>query len=229
MKLRPSKLIFVAGTDTDVGKTWTICQLASSLIRKGYKVSAKKPVQSFTPSEFDQGVTDAHLLAESTGESIDSICSITRMYGMPLAPPIAALRLGLPSFTVADLVTEIAWDAGVDFGILESAGGICSPIAIDGDVRDLISLVLPDILVLVVDSCLGAIHRTISALDSLKYAHQDEFSSYRSVIFLNRFKESLDLHRENLEWLTRNLDLPVFTDTVQLGSFLCGESDRFGN
>ena len=50
-----------------------------------------------------------------------------------MAPPMAAEVLGRPPFTVADLIGELVWPNGIAVGLVESAGGVLSPIAEDGD------------------------------------------------------------------------------------------------
>ena len=120
--------IFVAGTGTEVGKTWIATRLIATLRERGHAVSARKPAQSFAPSEL--GHTDAELLGAATGESPFIVCPERRWYGTPMAPPMAAAALGRPPFTVAELARETKL---VGLTILEGAGGPRSPLAVDGD------------------------------------------------------------------------------------------------
>ncbi len=60
-------LVVVAGTGTDVGKTWVGCRLARHFRERGLSVAARKPAQSFAPDQ--AGPTDAEMLASATGES----------------------------------------------------------------------------------------------------------------------------------------------------------------
>ncbi|MBV8560261.1 MAG: AAA family ATPase, partial [Acidimicrobiia bacterium] len=57
---RPERLVLVAGTGTEVGKTWVAARLAEALRARGTRVAARKPAQSFAP---DEGPTDAEALA----------------------------------------------------------------------------------------------------------------------------------------------------------------------
>ena len=128
---RPTVLVLVAGTGTEVGKTWISARLLESWRRSGLTVAARKPAQSFTPGI---GPTDADVLAAATGEDSDSVCLPARSYRVPLAPPMAAAALGLPAPAVADLVGELHWPApAVDVGLVETAGGVRSPQAADGE------------------------------------------------------------------------------------------------
>jgi hypothetical protein len=118
---RPRVLVVVAGTGTGVGKTWVVAAAAAALRAAGHTVAARKPAQSFGPSEL--GGTDADVLAAATGERVEAVCPRHRRYEVPMAPPMAAAALGRPSFTVAELATEVAasWTVPTDVGVVELA------------------------------------------------------------------------------------------------------------
>lgn len=101
---RPTRLVVVAGTATEVGKTWVGSALARLLGQQGLRVTARKTAQSFDPSE--AGRTDAHRLAEATGEAPERVCPSHRWLAVPMAPPMAAEALGRPVPTMAELVAE---------------------------------------------------------------------------------------------------------------------------
>src|SRR5882724_8081352 len=98
---RPRQLIVVAGTGTEVGKTWVAATVASTARARGLRVAARKPVQSFEPAD---PTTDAELLAVATGERPDEVCRRSRWYELAVAPFMAADRLGRPPFTLDDLL-----------------------------------------------------------------------------------------------------------------------------
>ena len=62
---RPSRLVVVAGTATEVGKTWVGAAVARELRDRGTTVAARKPAQSFEPADVEPGGigTDADALA----------------------------------------------------------------------------------------------------------------------------------------------------------------------
>ena len=124
MKPRPARLVFVAGTGTAVGKTWTAAAMLTRLRNAGLRVAARKPAQSF---DVGDGPTDADVLARATGELPHTVCPPHRWYDRALAPPMAADAIGAPPFTVGDLVRELCWSEGVDVGLVEGAGGPRSP------------------------------------------------------------------------------------------------------
>jgi dethiobiotin synthetase len=186
----------VAGTGTEVGKTWVSAALLEHWRALGCAVAARKAAQSY---EEGSGPTDAEVLGSATGEPADRVCPRHRWYPVAMAPPMAAEVLGLPLFSVADLVRELEWDAGVDVGLLEGAGGVRSPQADDGDLCDVAAAVRPDATVVVADAGLG----TIAAVRHAVNALADDSGTERSGIevVLNRFDPDVELHRRNLDWL----------------------------
>lgn len=203
MSERPARLLVVAGTGTEIGKTWVATRLALAAAAKGLRVSARKPAQSFDPDP-GTGPTDADLLAAATGESADEVCLATRSYEVAMAPFMAAARLGRPPFTLDDLVAELRWPPGIDLGLLEAAGGVRSPISTDGgDTVDLVEAVRPDAVVLVADAGLGTINAVRLCLDAL--------AGWPVTVLLNRFVPSDELHLANHDWLEQHLDGPVVT------------------
>lgn len=186
---RPRQLIVMAGTGTEVGKTWVGCRLLELARAQGLHVAVRKPAQSF---EADQP-TDADLLAAATGESPQTICPAHRWYAVPMAPPMAADVLGRERLTVGELVAEIRWPEGVELACVEIAGGLRSPIAHDADNVQLIEHLAPDAVVLVADAGLGTINSVRMSLAAL--------GGMRVHVYLNRFDAANDLHVRNRQWL----------------------------
>ena len=212
--MRPDHLIAIAGTGTDVGKTWVARGLVAGLRGTAVTVAVRKPAQSFAPGDDDAGVTDAHLLAVASGEDPRRVTPPHRWYPAPLAPPMAADVLGLPAFGVADLVRELeqSWDSGARIGIIETAGGLRSPIADDGDCLDLILAARVERVVLVADAGLGVIHDVRVCAAALADVHLPV------IVMLNRFAAAAPYatHARNAAWLARREGLDVVTDIEAL-------------
>ncbi len=200
--MRPHRLVVVVGTGTEVGKTWVAARLLTHLRSQGLRVAARKPAQSFDPSD-DPDERDAAVLGRATGETPETVCPPHRWYEIALAPPMAADALDRPGFTIEDLARELRWaDDHVDVGVVETAGGVRSPLASDGDCLALSAAIEPDLVVLVADAGLGtinAVRLSVGALVGLRAAY---------VVVLNRFDDALDVHRRNRDWL-RAERLPV--------------------
>ncbi|BBG01198.1 MULTISPECIES: ATP-dependent dethiobiotin synthetase BioD [Pseudonocardia] len=198
---RPSRLILVTGTGTEVGKTWVTAALSRRLRAFGIEVAARKPAQSFTPGET---ATDAAVLGEATDTPADTVCPPHRWYPVPLAPPMAADTLQLAPILLDDLVAELDWPAGVAIGFVEGAGGLCSPIAHDGDTLSLAQRVRPDLVLLVTEPVLGVVSQVRLAARAL--------TGYEVLVVLNRYDPSDEVHRRSRDWLTAIDALAVLTN-----------------
>ncbi|WP_208026800.1 ATP-dependent dethiobiotin synthetase BioD [Rhabdothermincola sediminis] len=211
---RPERLVVVAGTGTEVGKTWVAARVLQELRAGGTTVAARKPAQSFDPGDPE---TDAHLLGAASGEDPTSVCPPHRWYEVPMAPPMAAEVLGRPAFTIADLVAEIHWQwPSPRVAVVETAGGVRSPLAVDGDSITLVEALRPDVVVVVADAGLGtinAVRLTVEALE--RGAHQA-----RLIVHLNRFDEHVELHRRNRRWLADRAGSEVVTGIGELAARL---------
>ena len=190
--------VLLTGTGTDVGKTWVGARLAPLL-----GAMAWKPAQSFTPGT---GLTDAEVLAAATSQEPYDVCPPHRWYPMALAPPEAAAELGLPPFTVADLVAELPEHDGPL--LVEGAGGPRSPLADDGDTVALAHAIGPDLVVLVSHAGLGAINDV--RLSAAAFGGVAPV-----VVLLNRFDAGEPVHRRNLDFLARD-GFDVVTDVERL-------------
>jgi dethiobiotin synthetase len=210
---RPERLVLVAGTGTEVGKTWVACRLARALRARGLIVAARKPAQSFDTGG-DTADTDAGLLAHATGDHPAVVCPKHRWYPVAMAPPMAAEALGRPAFTVADLADELAWAPGVGVGLVESAGGVRSPLADDGDTVDLAAALRPDRIVLVAAAGLGTINGVRLAAGAL--------APWPLTVVLNRFDPDDDLHGRNADWLAGRDRLDVVVDVADLVAPIVG-------
>ncbi|HYD10162.1 MAG TPA: dethiobiotin synthase [Acidimicrobiales bacterium] len=203
----PDRLVGVAGTGTEVGKTWVTAAVSRVLRADGVRVAARKPVQSFGLGD----ALDSAVLGAATGEASEAVCPRHRWFEVPMAPPMAAAALGRPAFTVADLVGELAWPEGIDVGFVETAGGVRSPIADDGDCASFLAAIAVDLVVLVADAGLGTINSVRLSCDSI---------AAPIVVFLNRYDEDDDLHRRNRDWLADRDGLDVVTTITALAGAL---------
>jgi dethiobiotin synthetase len=215
---RPHRLVVVVGTGTEVGKTWVAAAVLGQLRARGASVAARKPVQSYDPGD---RATDAHHLAAASGEAAAQVCPTGRWYEAAMAPPMAAEALGRPPFTVADLAAGLAWpDHPVEVGLVESAGGVRSPLAADGDTVALVEALQPDVVVLVADAGLGTINAVRLSMEAL-----DRGSHLaRPVVHLNRYDGADDLHRRNRAWLTGRDGCEVTADVAALADVVSGRS-----
>jgi dethiobiotin synthetase len=216
LHLAGDRLLAIVGTDTEVGKTWFSAGLIRELRRRNLRVAARKPVQSFDPT--DTGPLDADVLGEASGELPGVVCPEERGYPVAMAPPMAADALGRPTFSTEDLLAGIEWPTDADLCLLETVGGVRSPISSNGDSADLVRHLAPTNCILVADAGLGTINRVRLSLAALSACVP---ATSRILVFLNRFDES-DLHRRNLNWLGKKDGIPVCTTINAAADWLEG-------
>jgi dethiobiotin synthetase len=201
---RPGRLVLVAGTGTDVGKTWVSARLLATLRAAGATLAARKPAQSFDAGDDPAGF-DSAVLGAASGETSETVCHPSRWYEIAMAPPMAADALGRDPLAVADMVGELAWpEPPVDVGLVETAGGVRSPQAHDGDVVTMAGLLTPDIVLLVADAGLGTLNLVRLSVDVLP-------DTALVVVVLNRYDQGNDLHVRNRRWLVERVGLSVVT------------------
>jgi dethiobiotin synthetase len=156
--------IFITGTDTGVGKTFTTCGLISVLANLGKRVGVLKPAE--TGCRLQNGILypdDATRLAAFayTTEPLDLICPYR--FAPPLAPSVAAAqaRVTIDPDHIGTVYRQIA--ARHDVTLVEGAGGLLVPLVGRYTFANLArDLSLP--VLVVVGSKLGALNHTLLTL-----------------------------------------------------------------
>ncbi len=155
------KTLFVAGTDTGVGKTVVAGALASALRLKGFRVAVMKPVSC-------GGLGDARFLMACAGidEPIKHVNPIALAH--PLSPNVAA-RLEKKKIDLKKIDAAARYFSGKEYEylVVEGCGGLLVPITGDFFVVDLIGRLVSR-AVLVSRSGLGAINHSLLSLQALK-------------------------------------------------------------
>jgi dethiobiotin synthetase len=213
---RPQSVVLVAGTGTDIGKTWTASRMIAELRSRQVFVQVRKPAQSF---EANDATTDADHLSQASGEDPRTVCPAHRCYAIAMAPPMAADFLGRDRISVADLAEEVSnsWNLSAaaeaprpaQIGLVESAGGPWSPIAHDGDGIDLARLMMPEVIILVADAGLGTINAIRPAVAELE-------KIAKVLVVLNRFDANNELHERNRAWLQLHYSIEASTSVAML-------------
>lgn len=152
--------IVVLGTGTDVGKTFVTIRLAAALKAAGRRVLALKPVESGAPAG-EAG--DAGRIAQAAGH--DPVLSRWR-FARPVSPHLAARETGA-SIDVSELGAWVAAQeqAGQpDVTIIETAGGVLSPLSADRTNLDLALELEPARWLVVAPDSLGVLHDLSASL-----------------------------------------------------------------
>lgn len=163
-----STAFFIAGTDTDAGKTTVACGLLHAARRAGLSTAAAKPVASgceVTPAGLRNG--DALALLGECSLALDYAEVNPFAFAPAIAPHLAAREVGV-ELTVAALLPAVrrVLARGADFTLVEGAGGWRVPLAGRESLSDLaVALGLP--VILVVGVRLGCINHAVLTAEAI--------------------------------------------------------------
>ena len=184
--------LVVTGTDTGAGKTLVTAAIAAALRARGMSIGVAKPAETGCPRRAD-GLypEDAATLAAAaavwspaspaspdssaaasgidddaaTVEPLDAVCPYR--FPDPLAPMLAAARVGTTIDVDALVRTLTARAVAVDILLIEGAGGVLVPLTPAATYADLARMLDAPVL-LVVGSRLGAINHALLSLEALR-------------------------------------------------------------
>ena len=166
MRNPQGKALFITGTDTGVGKTWTAGGLAGALKRRGRLVGNMKPAESGCPEEEGEPVPrDALFVKAMAGceSPLDAICPYR--FREPVAPFVAAGREGRRVDPERIVSAFEGIRAAHDVTLIEGVGGFLVPIAEGFRVSDLAVRLGAPILV-VGRLGLGTLNHTLLTLEA---------------------------------------------------------------
>ena len=155
---------FIAGTDTEIGKTHAACALISALAASGRRVAAMKPIA-------------AGLDADGRNDDIDRLCAAANvalppalmtpyLFAPAIAPHLAAEEAGrtIAPETIVAAFRQVA--ALADDVVVEGVGGFRVPLNDREDTADLaVALGLP--VVLVVGLRLGCLSHALLTAEAI--------------------------------------------------------------
>jgi dethiobiotin synthetase len=177
MNVRSPQRIVVVGTGTGIGKTWLSSRLIRALRERGLHALGLKPIESgVTPLS----TTDGGELARASYDDPEraNALELSAPYRLPepISPHLAARRVGIAIDLEAPLkfVREQESAGGskraVDVCLVETAGGLFSPLAPGLTNWDLARALEPARWLLVAPDALGVLHdvtATLHAANSL--------------------------------------------------------------
>lgn len=156
------KNYFIAGTDTDVGKTLVACALLHAAKQQGMKTLAIKPIAAGSEEGPEGRVNrDAVLLSREMTETLAYAQLNPVLFDAPIAPHIAAAQEGR-RVSVAQLAGYCrgALIKPADLRLVEGAGGWRVPINMQQTLADLaVELQIP--VILVVGMKLGCLNHAL--------------------------------------------------------------------
>jgi dethiobiotin synthetase len=165
--------VFVAGTDTGVGKTILAAAICAGLAARGERVAAFKPAVTGLDEEPPEGWARDHELLASVASAGQTAVDVSpHCFGPPVSPHYAAELAG-EAIEPAELCAAAQGAAdGADALVCEGVGGLLVPLTPGYLVRDLaLDLGLP--LVIAARPGLGTINHTLLTLEAARGAGLD--------------------------------------------------------
>lgn len=192
----------VAGTGTDVGKTFVTAVILDTLKRMGKTNTVCKPIQTgteFAPTDPD---TLGHLLPELTRLSPEK--EILYSFCFPASPDFAGRLEGrrIAACELTKTLQQTADESGVETFIAELAGGIAVPLNESETNLDLMSA-LNWPVILVTDAHLGMINHTLLSLWALRSRNIKI-----AGLIVNRYQEDL-LCADNVRTVSAMGKVPI--------------------
>lgn len=173
-----ARRLFVAGTDTEIGKTHVTCALLRAARQRGYRVAAIKPIAAgaeSTPTGLRN--EDALALLSAARErpagrvvtaedyaKVNPYC-----FAAPVSPHIAAAEAGVEvdMGRIGTLADQVA--AENDWLVVEGAGGWRAPLSSTASMADL-AVALGDPVLLVIGVRLGCLNHAVLTAEAIRHS-----------------------------------------------------------
>jgi dethiobiotin synthetase len=208
--------LFIAGTNTEVGKTHVAAMIARELARSGLRVGVYKPAASGCRQAAEGMIADdAVALWEAAGRplTLEQVCP--QRFLAPLAPPRAALLEGGRVDATLLRTGLDPWLATSDVVIVEGAGGLMSPLS-DHDYNIDLAAAFGLPLVIVAANELGVINATLQTLITAR-ARAPQLPIAGVVLNQSTPRPDDVSLASNADELAARCDVPLLT-TVAYGS-----------
>ncbi len=191
-------IVFVVGTDTNIGKTYATGLLAWGALHSRLKVITQKPVQ--TGSEIPEDLF-LHRALMGLPQDPPDLLRLTNPYLFPYpAAPLTAAELKGETISLLYLKECLqTLEERYDLVFVEGAGGLLVPFTAEETFLDFISLITAPVVV-VSPARLGTINHTLLTIEALRrrslwvfglvyntYYLQDEFLAEKSLEEIKRF------------------------------------------
>jgi len=159
--------IFISGTNTDVGKTFITVNIIKLLQSKGYLVNPYKPVETGCKKRLSRLVpSDSSLFHKAIEERV-SLDKINPYRFIQPISPATAIKLSNKRITISNYLSKFKSLPRCDFSVIEGAGGLFSPLALDGFNIDLIKKIKAPTILVAKDE-IGVINNVMLSLNILR-------------------------------------------------------------
>ena len=159
--------IFISGTNTEVGKTFITVNIIKLLQSKGYLINPYKPVETGCKKKLSRLVpSDSSLFHKAIEERL-SLDQINPYRFIQPISPATAIKLSNKRITISNYLSKFKSLPRCDFSVIEGAGGLFSPLALDGFNIDLIKKVKAPTILVAKDE-IGVINNVMLSLNILR-------------------------------------------------------------
>lgn len=196
--------IFVAGTDTGVGKTYVSAKLLTSLTQRGYSTLGIKPLATggiyYRNQLYNE---DALHLKEKSSIQLNYSEINPIIFEPPIAPHIAAQRSNTPlSVSLLTSVCEKALNVSADICLVEGVGGWFTPLNDQETMADFVKAIGCKVI-LVVGIRLGCLNHALLTQSALQQSGVESFGWIANCIDPNML-----FLEENIKTLQQRLQIP---------------------
>ena len=195
---------FIAGTDTEIGKTFVTCTLLHAVRAKGLTALGMKPVAAGAEMVKGEFINEDAARLRAAG-SFDPGLALLNPYCLksPIAPHIAAAEEGVAIDPAPILAAFAKLQAQAELVLVEGVGGFRVPLGKGYDTADLArDLALP--VILVVGMRLGCINHALLTAEAIQ-ARGLQLAGWVA----NQVDPAMLRFEQNLEALTERLPAPL--------------------
>lgn len=199
------QIFFIAGTDTDAGKTHIACQLLRAAQQRGLRTLSLKPLAAGAENTVE-GLrnSDALMLQQASTLQLPYADINPFCFAEAIAPHIAAEKNGarLSAKEIAQRVHQVLNTVDFDYALIEGAGGWRVPLNETETLADVVKLLnLP--VILVVGMKLGCLNHALLTAEAIK---TDGVTLHSWVA--NDFGKPMPYWAENIAALEQKIPAP---------------------
>lgn len=201
------QIFFIAGTDTDAGKTHVACQLLRAAQQRGLRALGLKPLAAGAENTA-QGLrnNDALLLQQASSVPLPYTEINPFCFAEAIAPHIAAEknRVRLNANDIAQRIRHTLDNTDFDYALIEGAGGWRVPLNEQETLADVVKLLNVPVI-LVVGMKLGCINHALLTAEAIK---ADGVTLHSWIA--NDLGKPMSFLAENIAALERRLNCPSY-------------------
>ena len=199
------QIFFIAGTDTDAGKTHVACQLLRAAQQRGLRTLSLKPLAAGAENAVESlRNSDALMLQQASTLQLPYADINPFCFAEAIAPHIAAEKNGarLSAKEIAQRVHQVLNTVDFDYALIEGAGGWRVPLNETETLADVVKLLnLP--VILVVGMKLGCLNHALLTAEAIK---TDGVTLHSWVA--NDFGKPMPYWAENIAALEQKIPAP---------------------